>query len=258
MSATPDGRIIVAGYAEDATMRQQPAVWEETSPGGGEFELHLLPLMLGMTTGEANALLGDDPLAQLRVVGTATTAVGTTRGMLWLTDDLSTWETCDLSPLAEFGSSNSLSFGSIVPDMFVLLSGASYPTGGDPLTSGRATLWTVDLSGDTPGVTNVIDVNDLTVGLPPGCTATKIATGYFDADPVVGMPPLLVVFACPGGRAARDTLPHAAVLFAQPQQAIPAVTTWGMVAMTLLVLTAATLVYTRRRPAHLRQRGAFH
>ena len=32
-------------------------------------------------------------------------------------------------------------------------------------------------------------------------------------------------------------------------EAIPAVSAWGMVAMTLLVLTTGTLVYMRSRPA---------
>ena len=55
-----------------------------------------------------------------------------------------------------------------------------------------------------------------------------------------------IIFVAPSSRAATP-LPHAAVLTAQPQRAIPAASDWGLAAMTLLVLTAGTLILARRR-----------
>ena len=49
-----------------------------------------------------------------------------------------------------------------------------------------------------------------------------------------------------GNRAAEIAVDDALI---ESCQAIPAVSEWGLILMTLLVLTAGTLVYTRRGPA---------
>ena len=124
----------------------------------------------------------------------------------------------------------------------------------DPFT-GRATLWTVGFDDIPAAVEGIIDLTELAAGDLPGGESLVLhtATGIRDHSGTDLPLDFCQGYVCaysqsPPGGASRDApLPHAAVLTAQPQQAIPAVSAWGMVAMTLLVLTAGTVVLSRRR-----------
>lgn len=72
--------------------------------------------------------------------------------------------------------------------------------------------------------------------VPP--TATRLFLGFADAPNLTG---------CPG---AHDDNPGSLSVQLAMTQEIPTVSEWGLVIMGMLVLTAGTLVYARRRPIH--------
>jgi hypothetical protein len=236
------GTLFVGGVTENVRCVGLPTIWVEQSPGSGSFVRHDLLLPDGANGGLAGMVVTDVQTNSLMAVGAVTLNSGKEIGIVW-TNPCELCTTTILPPLAGYPSStaNTLN-GPHNADRFA--SGASFPTGEDPLTSGRATMWHANFVGDEVYLTDTTDLNDLVSGLPDAAQLTTVLglEGVEDcnANCLLGT----YVFSQPGR--SRDILPHAKVLFAQPR-AIPAVSEWGMVAMTLLVLAAGTIVFMRRR-----------
>ena len=269
------GKLSVGGYAENASKKPQPVVWREIAPET-VFELHLLPVVDGAIGGSVNTLrFVDIPDIVDRLVagGTMMTAAGGQIGVFWSCDitpggepDFDSCVATDLPPLPAFENSVVRSVvppdpcGPLAPDPCPgdegwICSGSSFfGEGSDPFM-GRATLWRVGFYDIPAVVEGIVDLTDLAGDDLPGGeslvlhTASRIRTHSGTELPLDFCQGYVCAYShLPAGGASRDApLPHAAVLTAQPQQNIPAVSAWGMAAMTLLVLTAGTLVLARRR-----------
>ncbi len=279
ISACPDtapaslcdpGSRVAVGWAQDGLGRTHPAVWREAGEGSGSFEMSALPLPAGVvghayfepavsTNDEYFSSLSwpEGPPISASVSGTVVLTDGSTRGVVWTTDDLQNWDSAVLSPLPGFGSSTgtltkATARGGTPPYSICYgFAGSSFPAGGNPL-AGVATLWTSDYepAPDGTGWDYFTDMNDLVDGLPTGAI---LRAGISCSSGLTVQPRFTfsAVYTLAGGGAhARSAppFPHAAALVPIPQADIPAVSQWGLVAMTLLVLTAGTVVCARRRP----------
>jgi hypothetical protein len=247
------GALLIGGSAESKLATRVPVLWVEDGLQGGNFVRYTPLLPDGAVEGAVNAVgfvhVSPD-LDMLWLTGTVALTSGNTIGMVWMTENLTDWTTTARPPLA--GYANSLAgggggggAGGDGGEGGTVDFGSSYTEGSDPLTSGRATMWYTDLFAVEHDLKSKTDLNNLVSGVPGGAQLTTVsgleAAEDCNANCLLGT----YVFTQP--RASRDTLPHAAVLFSQPREAIPAVSAWGMVAMTLLVLTVGTVVYMRRR-----------
>ena len=176
----------------------------------------------------------------------------TTRGIVWTTTNFTDWTAYDFQPLVGFGSSvagggGGGGAGGDGGDGGTVEFGSSCAVGDDPLRYGVATKWQFTYQGELRLVTNV---RDLALGLPADAQLTTIKSIF--GPPDCNSNGLLGTYVFSEARDSRGTPePHAAVLFAQPQRPIPAVSQWGMVAMMMLVLTAGTLVFIRRRASRV-------
>ena len=169
-------------------------------------------------------------------------------GMLWTTENLTDWTATTFPPLEGFDSSAAFDTDEPANGTVRVTGSSFFGEGSDPLIDGGPTMWHADLFTVELDLTGTTDLNDVVTGAPDGAQLTTVLG--LEAVPDCNANCLLSTYVFAQPRVSRDTLPHAAVLFAQQQEAIPAVSTWGMVAMALLVLTAGTLVYMRRWPAH--------
>lgn len=223
------------------------------------------------------------PSAAVFLTGTVVMVDGTTRGVVWKTADFQTWSSAVLPPLlgrantrltgndfdliatggayelqAYFGSSTPTdgAFSAVWGSKPIkTIFGSSYSAGGDPLTDGVATGWAVDLLGGGPSVTLTLtsgpaDMNTAIIGLPVGCRFSTFPNrGWLPAiTPNNAVGSVVCPSAAAGGAVAGITPPpklHATIVIAAGPAGIPAVSTWGMAVMTLLVLCAATIVIRR-------------
>ncbi len=103
-----------------------------------------------------------------------------------------------------------------------------------------ATLWEADFSV-TPAVVTVHDVNSLVSRLPLSVTLTQAFAIHGRGTVATGR-----IETSPASAAAGVSGPHAFFL-ATAQPAIPAVGTWGMVALALLVLGIGTAIVRQRQ-----------
>lgn len=240
------GARLIAGFATDGPGVARPAVWRETGSGTGVFGMGVVPLPPGMilygTAERDSALVALGEAERFAFVGTGVLTDDTTRGAVWQTTDFQSWTSTVLPPLP--GSANALLYRR--PETWRggpnAYTGASYPSGGDPLLDGVATQWTLD--PDTLALTSgPFDFNGAVSGLsasrrytnafwldiPPGYQGEPPAAGtVFDPSAVAGTPQ-----------------PHAAIAVAVGPAGIPAVSTWGMAVTGLLVLCAGTIVLRR-------------
>jgi hypothetical protein len=242
--------LLIGGWAENEQTKKVPVLWLEDGAQTGDFVRHDVPLPLGGQDGQGGSLDFHSEWGSLCLAGTVLLNDGVTAvGMLWTTENLTGWITTAFPPLA--GYANSLAgggggggAGGDGGEGGTVDFGSSYTEGSDPLTTGRATMWHADLFAVELDLTGKTDLNDLVTGAPDGAQLTTVLG--LEAVHDCNANCLLGTYVLPQPPA-RDMLPHAGVLIAQPREAIPAVSTWGMVAMTLLFLTAGTVVHMRRR-----------
>lgn len=250
-SSGKDGIIIVGG-GDDLGGNMMPAIWKETSPGSGMYSFlsATLPHHDGVATGKL--ILYDERDLLHYTAGDAALYDGTMRGILYRTADFSDWDSVVLSPLPGFANAEVVGFLGITEDTppIVVVSGTSYNT--DPLTDGIATNWRVISAPASLLYDRTIDVNQMIIVGSPGqsrivsqlsgtTSGTTLPGGF-----IVGT----IVFdgaATAGGTTAAvaTPMPHAYGFTEQPAGTIPAVSTWGLAVLGLLILSAGTIAVRR-------------
>ncbi|MCH7592811.1 MAG: IPTL-CTERM sorting domain-containing protein [Planctomycetes bacterium] len=110
-----------------------------------------------------------------------------------------------------------------------------------------ATVWTVNIGDPGDRIDYLIDLNDVSASvgilravMGPDGIGDACDTSDSDGDG------FLVVLENPGPAARGTPQPHAAILTPNPQADIPAVSAWGLIVMTLLVLTAGAVLLGRK------------
>ncbi len=255
-----DGRIVVAGATQEPGGDDGlPTIWLETAPGSWEFNMIVLP-----TVASVRIVFADDDVIETQLKsrlngdGTIRSRVEmdledveppiTIRvGATYESSDYQNWDYLVLPPLPSHENSSAV-FGS------------SYPSGGQPRSSGTGTYWDFDFDIVPPRINaGPTDVNEFLIpddALNMILTSTvlqgELRTSLLD-EPTTGIGTLLP--ASPGGSgqadgsaAAGPPMPHAGFIKGQLPQAldIPAVSSWGLVIVTLLLATAGTAVLIRR------------
>jgi hypothetical protein len=250
--------LLISGWAEDTSGVIQPVIWRESGAFSGQFTMHVLPL-----PGGATGIAQQFPTAnedyqprlgfvdhsafvdKLYVFGTVEMVNGTTRGVAWRTVDFIDEAWLILPPLAGYDNSIATGGAAILDLDSLMVWGSFVPMGGNPLTDGYATQWTLDAStlALTSGPT---DMNTIVAGIPSGCHATSFADISRDVDAFFNS--FIAVYVCPSAAAARGTpQPHAAIAVAEPAVEAPVVSTLGVAVMVVLMLSAGTIVVLRRR-----------
>ncbi len=248
------GARLITGWVEDGFGFAQPVVWQETDLNTRAFDFQTLPLPggalglggqdLGCSKypskywGWLNVFGGGDQDVGLNG-GTVVLGDGTTRNVVWKTADFVGWTSTVLPPLDGHQSSERFAMRKDPLTTFLFAFASSYPAGSDSHTAGVATQWTLDaqtlalISGPT-------DMSDRIAGLPPGCALRAFS------NPRTNLPGKwdMSYAVCPSPVAGTPQ-PHAVIAVTGPPAGIPAVTTWGLVVMALLVCTAGTIVMAR-------------
>lgn len=254
------GALLIAGWAQDGPGVRRPVIWRETSESSGMFEMILIPMVqkvrdaispwrCAFSPGQGGPLFLSD-------MGTVALIDGTTRGIVWRTSDFTTWDWVWLpelpwGPLPEEPDSSKV-IGGVFPksdDAFVVF-GTSYPSGGDPSADGVATQYWMDM-GVPVLVSGPRNMNFLISGLPPGHQATALELGGQElGDAYIAYElerAYITTYQFVGGAAAGGTpMPHAAIGLSGAPAGIPAVTTWGLVILSLTLMASATLAIRRR------------
>lgn len=233
---------MAAGFAENNSAEGRPVTWFFNDALGTWSNPTELPLLPGGSEGE---VLGGtiDAAGSIVLVGSSDTnpdGLGPVRHAAY-------WQCSSNSVDCSLSGSWSV-FDLPVPASLVHCRSYCYQhasakmvgTCDDGAGSEVATLWDVDF-GVTPAVVTVHDVNNLVSNLPADVTLTEafaitgrgtVATGRIETGSA--------------GAAAGVSGPHAFFL-ETIDPGIPAVTEWGLMVMTVLVLTAATVVLGRKR-----------